>query len=348
MYVNGQHNRTTAAVAVWGVLAFAGTANAGAVRHKASRGEDSPGKGEKVLWQEPLDIQSRDLLYGEGGKQHQPAAGPFQFGKEDMSATNPKFTVRDAEGTKWKIKLGDEARPETVATRFVWAAGYSCDEDYLLPQVTVLGLPARIHRGAQLIGPGGAMRNARLEREIPGIKKLGQWKWANGPFTGTREWNGLRVMMALINNWDVKDENNAIYEVAGKDGKRLVYVVSDLGATFGPEHLDSGHKRNKGDLRAFRKTSFIRKTRPDRVDFTVPGAPSLLMALNPIEYFHRRRLMWIGQDIPRQDAHWIGSILSRLSARQIRDAFRAGGYSADEVEAYGAIVEKRIAALTEL
>ena len=44
-----------------------------------------------------------------------------------------KFTVRDAQGGKWKIKLGDEARPETVATRFVWAVGFHTDEDYFLP-----------------------------------------------------------------------------------------------------------------------------------------------------------------------------------------------------------------------
>ena len=38
---------------------------------------------------------------------------------------------------KWKIKLGDEARPETVATRFLWAAGYFADEDYYLRDLRV-------------------------------------------------------------------------------------------------------------------------------------------------------------------------------------------------------------------
>ena len=31
-------------------------------------------------------------------------------------------------------------------------------------------------------------------------------------FPDTRKFNGLRVMMALMNSWDLKDENNAIYE----------------------------------------------------------------------------------------------------------------------------------------
>ena len=50
-------------------------------------------------------------------------------------------------------------------------------------------------------------------------------------FTGTRELNGLRVMMALINNWDLKDENNAIYRE--KPVRDQIYEVSDLGASFG-------------------------------------------------------------------------------------------------------------------
>jgi hypothetical protein len=29
---------------------------------------------------------------------------------------------------------------------------------------------------------------------------------------GTREFNGLRVMMALINNWDLKANNNSVYD----------------------------------------------------------------------------------------------------------------------------------------
>ena len=52
------------------------------------------------------------------------------FVDEDLKGSNPKFVVRDAAGVKWKIKLGTEARPETAATRLVWAVGYSADEDY--------------------------------------------------------------------------------------------------------------------------------------------------------------------------------------------------------------------------
>lgn len=85
-----------------------------------------------VLWREPKDISSENLLYGPGGKQHEPH-GPFTFIKEDLDGSNPKFSVEDASGVKWKVKLGDEARPETVVSRLVWAVGYHTDWDYFMP-----------------------------------------------------------------------------------------------------------------------------------------------------------------------------------------------------------------------
>ena len=60
----------------------------------------------RLLWREPTDIQSRNLLLGSGGTEHQPE-GPFTFVKEDLGGTNPKFVVRDKNGAQWKVKLGD-------------------------------------------------------------------------------------------------------------------------------------------------------------------------------------------------------------------------------------------------
>jgi hypothetical protein len=41
-------------------------------------------------------------------------------------------------------------------------------------------------------------------------------------------------------------------------------------------------------------------------------------------------------------------MLARLSSNQVRDAFRAAGYSDAEVEGYAQIIENRIAALNDL
>jgi hypothetical protein len=44
----------------------------------------------------------------------------------------------------------------------------------------------------------------------------------------------------------------------------------------------------------------------------------------------------------------MGDLLARLSPNQIRDAFRAGGYSLQEVEQLSEVVERRISELEGL
>jgi hypothetical protein len=56
----------------------------------------------------------------------------YTFIKEDMNGTSSKFYTQDSNGVRWLVKLGVEARPETAATRLVWAMGYFTDEDYAL------------------------------------------------------------------------------------------------------------------------------------------------------------------------------------------------------------------------
>ena len=116
------------------------------------------------MWTDPVDITSRDLLYGPGGSAHVPH-GPFTFVKEDLDGTSPKFVVKDGDGVKWKVKMGIEARPEIVASRIVWAVGYYASDDYFVPKLQVQGMPARLHRGQKLVGPNGTVCNVRLKRE---------------------------------------------------------------------------------------------------------------------------------------------------------------------------------------
>src|SRR5215468_11205047 len=71
--------------------------------------------GRAVLWRDPLNIKTRNLFYGPGGAAHAPH-GQLVFMNEDFDGSSPKFSVRDADGVKWKVKLGPETRPETVAT----------------------------------------------------------------------------------------------------------------------------------------------------------------------------------------------------------------------------------------
>jgi hypothetical protein len=307
----------------------------------AHKKEDSAGIKTVVLWRDPVDIRSRNLFYGPGGKAHQPN-GRFVFVKEDLGGTNPKFDIRDEDGVRWKVKMGNEARPETVATRITWAVGYSADEDYFVPCLQVQGMPAYLHRGQKLVGRDGSVRDVRLKREE--TKKIGTWDWRQDAFANTRELNGLRVLMALINNWDLKDENNGIYH----EDAKYVYVVNDLGASFGSASRTWPRSRSKGDLDSYQHSKFLTKVTDTTVSFRTPARPSFVFLVNPKEYFQRIHLEWIGKDIPRNDARWMGRVLARLSPNQIRDAFRAAGYSSTQVEAFASIMETRIALLTDL
>jgi hypothetical protein len=315
----------------------------------AEKKKDKPARGTgevtgtPILWRDPTDIASRSLLYGPGGKEHQPPA-IVTFVEEDMDGTNPKIVVRDEDGVKWKIKLGAESKPETVASRLLWATGYFASEDYFLAEVQVKNLP-HLHRGQSSVEAGGVIRDVRLKRYLAGEKKVGTWEWRNNPFTGVREFNGLRVLMAVINNWDLKDANNAIYR---EKNQELVYMVSDLGATFGTSGYERSHEKAKGNLGSYTKSKFIVKTGDDMVDFDDPHRPATIMVANPREYVSRVNMEWIGKHIPRADAQWMGQLLAKLSPEQIRDTFRSAGYSPEDVEGFAGILESRIAELKML
>src|SRR5947209_13989031 len=165
------------------------------ISSKAGKKQASGGTQVVVLWRDPADIASRNLFYGPGGKEHEPR-GEFTFVKEDLDGSNPKFVVRDQNGVKWKVKLGVEARPETAASRITWAAGYYTNEDYFVQDLHVRNMPPRLHRGQKLVEPDGSVHNVRLKRESPEEKKIGIWEWRLDPFVGTRELNGLKVVMA--------------------------------------------------------------------------------------------------------------------------------------------------------
>jgi hypothetical protein len=315
---------------------------------KASRETENVKMEPAVLWTNPTDIPSRDLFNGPGGKKHQPPT-KFTFLEEDLHGTNPKFDVRDENGIKWRVKLGPEVGPETAASRLLWAVGYSANEDYFLPDLHVEQMHP-LKRGQKLVAPDGSMRDVRLKRFAKDDKKVGEWSWQQNPFTGTRELNGLRVMMALFNNWDLKDMNNSIDEEKNTDGHDPVfqYLVSDLGASFGTTGMDFPIRDSKGNLKAYSHSKFIRKISGQYVDFSVPSRASFFFLADPREFNMRLRIRWIGRHIPRDDARWVGHLLSQLTPDQIRDAFRAAGYSQGDVDQFADVVMKRIAQLAQL
>jgi len=320
--------------------------NSWVVANAAKRSTSDPvttqAEGAPVLWREPVDIASRNLYYGPGGATHVPS-GSFTFEREDMNGSNPKFDVADQDSVEWRVKLGEEARPEVVASRLIWAVGYFANEDYFMPVLHVQNM-LRLKRGQNLVSPDGTVHNVRLKRHLKGHKKIGMWSWANNPFTNTRELYGLRVLMAVINNWDLKDSNNSIYQTRG-DHPEQQYVVSDLGSSFGSAGLNWFEK---GNLEDYSRSKLIAKRSPEFIDFNVPSAPRVNVFINVAETVRRLKLCWLGHHIPVADVRWIASLLAQLSPEQIRDAFRAANYSPGQVETYSRVLEQRIAALGQL
>jgi hypothetical protein len=281
----------------------------------------------EVIWRDPGDVASLNLLYGAGGQEHAPdPKSKFNFVKEDTEGTSPKFEVVDDQGVHWKVKLGQEPQSETAATRLLWAAGFFVDEDYYLPEFSVIGL-GKLHRGSKFVSADGTIHKARLERKLKDEKKSGNWDWFDNPFANKQELNGLRVMMSFLNNWDLKKVNNTIYEV---DGERR-YVVSDAGATLG--NTGKIMSRSKSDAKEYAQSKFIEKTDVDFVDFVLHG---------------RSEFEKVAKHIPRADVKWLAQRLSQLSEEQIRDCFRAGGYTPEEVTVYTQAIQKRIAEMSAL
>jgi len=274
--------------------------------------------GTPILWTRPDDISSRDLFLGPGGAAMRPDLRRLTFIKEEKGGYSKKYRVRDASGREWVAKIGKEAQSETSAIRLLWGVGYLTEVNYLAPRVTIPGK--------------GTFTNVRFEARPDNWKREGEWKWKSNPFNRSPELQGLKIMMALINNWDLKDSNNVI--IKPKDGDELRYVISDLGATFGHASttpLFWRFTRSRNSPVNYSKSDFFEKVKGDRVVLHFGGKNRGLM-----------------KDLTVQDAQWIASLLSQLSDRQLRDAFRAANYSPSQINLLASEVRERTNELLSL
>jgi len=272
--------------------------------------------GTPVMWREPTDIESRNLLLGAGGEAMKPDISSVTFIEQKTGGYSTKYLVRDAAGNEWVAKIGKEAQPDTAANRLLWAVGYETEVAYLVPSLNIIGK--------------GTLENVRLEARPKDVKRTGEWRWEDNPFKGKPEMQGLKIMMALVNNWDMKDSNNEILAIKGQttDGE-LRYIVSDLGGTFGKTGGFISRSRNKPS--DYVKAEFVKAVKGDLIDFNYGGKNQKLF-----------------EDLTVQDAKWIAGWLSRLSDEQIKDAFRAANYKPEEVESLASAVRERIRALTSV
>lgn len=315
MWFRGKVNRLTLVLTVFAMSLCVNGAD------QKSGGQKSKDKkvsveGTPILWREPADIASLNLLLGPGGEEMKPDTSKVTFISEEQGGYSKKYRVHDGSGRVWVAKLSKEAQAETAATRLLWAAGYFTDITYLVPRVVIEGK--------------GTFENVRFEARPKNIKRLDEWRWDHNPFTGTKEFQGLKTLMVLLDNWDIKDSNNRILQVRTEGGEvELRYIVSDLGATLGKTGGFASRTRNKPS--DFANARFIDGVKRGHVNFHYSG-----------------KRQDVFEDITIDQARWIGEVLARLSDEQISDAFRAANYGPEEVQMLTRAVRGRINQLVGL
>jgi len=269
--------------------------------------------GSPILW-EATDVASYDTSAGPLGDL-QPDLSNLTFVKEETGGYSKKYEIKDAAGHIWVAKVGDEAQSETAAVRLVSALGYKTDANVLVPKLTIPGK--------------GDFTNVRLEARPVGVKRLGTWSWKDNPFKGTKEFQGLKIMMAFLNNWDMKEANNVILEQDGKD----YYAISDLGVSFGktgsnglPVFWRVGRSRN--DPEQYAEADFIKRVKDGKITFNFNGKNDGSLG-----------------GVTTADGRWLSDLLNQLTDKQIENAFRAANYSDADVKTLTDSVRERIRAL---
>jgi hypothetical protein len=294
-------------------LLFLSLVTSGYAQKKSKTATQLP-SGTAVLW-EPVNTSSLDLYDGPGGDEMRPDLTNVTFIKEEKRGHNKKFRISDAKGRIWIAKLGSEARPETAAVRLLYGLGYKTEINYLVPSLTIPGK--------------GTFRNVRLEARPAGVKRAGEWKWRSNPFVGTKELQGLKMMMVFMTNWDLLDLQNEVLHANGENQ----YIVSDLGATFGkfgnnnlPIIFRLGRKT--GSPKHYIRTRFVKGVERGEIKLAYKG---------------KNRSLIKGFTVA--DGRWLLNRLNKLSDQQIRDVFRAANYAPAEVDLFTQAVKNKISEL---
>jgi hypothetical protein len=253
-------------------------------------------------------------------------------------------SVRDARGKTWRIKWGDEVQVEALATRLAWAVGYFAETTYFVAAGRVEG--ARdLKRANACLDPSGCFSAARFELEEENVIKHfdeHSWAWNDNPFVGTRELNGLKIVMMWLSNWDAKDlrdvargSNTAIFEHKLRSGHREAhYLITDWGGALG--RWGNVVNRGRWDCDGFAEQTplFVKGVEGDVVLWGYSG----------------QRTADIAAGISVHDVQWLLQYLGRLEEAQIAAAVRASGGTVEEAARFTrALLERvdQLRALTE-
>jgi hypothetical protein len=145
------------------------------------------------------------------------------------------------------------------------------------------------------------------------------------------------VASLLLNSWDWKTSNNKIYELAQPvRGVTRWFVVRDLGASLGRTTYPTL-------LKWFRLRGFGQGTRNDLPGFEEQGFIRSIDDRSRITFDYRGIYGDIIDSVTPADVRWACQLLSRLSERQWREAFRAAQYDEQHATRYITKIREKIA-----
>ena len=267
------------------------------------------------LWVDPGN--ARDLFWGVGGKRLAPdPSAMFTVTEVDTAGFSFGYDVVGPGDREWSVKFPPEAPTEVVASRIHWGIGYHQPPVYYVPRWNADKAPKP--------NPQLAARFREKEPDLHGLDNVDTWSYYQNPFVGTVQLQGLIVLQAMLGNSDLKDENNALYELEKPfEGADTWYVARDLGHTFGRTGVIDAPR---GDVEAFEETPFITGIVNGRVQLDWRGRHDALL-----------------ENITIEDVRWICSRLDRLTDRQWNDAFRAGGYEKPVADRFIRRLKQKIA-----
>ena len=302
------------------IIAFAaamfGASCAGVGRPQVQNAPRPPGAS---LWVEPTDIASRDLYNGPWGAANAPDPNDvYELVELKHTGVNLGMTVKDSKGREWSVKqpfpgnLDSEAPVEVVVSRLLSAIGYHQPPVYHLPAFTLKDDFGR-H-----VETGG-----RFRLKTDKIKEVDVWDWASNPFVGTKEYQGLIVLLTMFNSTDLKNTNNSLYERKDGDLIEQWYLTRDVGSAFGDTDLIAPRKNH---IDSFEKMPFILGVSNGFVDFAYKGWYKNL----------------VRERITPQEVAWACDLLGQLSEKQMQDAFRAAYYEPDVANRFIAKLREKI------
>ncbi|HJU42339.1 MAG TPA: hypothetical protein VJ691_05970 [Vicinamibacterales bacterium] len=282
--------------------------------------QNAPPPAGASMWKAPDDIASRDLFHGPWGAELAPdPKDVYDLVELKHTGVNYGMTVKDSKDREWSVKqpypgnLDSEANVEVTVSRLLSAVGYHQPPVYYLPAFT---LKDDFGRKVEVGG--------RFRPKIDEMKEVSSWAWDDNPFVGTKEYQGLIVLLMMFNSTDLKNSNNSLYERKEGDFVEQLYMARDVGSAFGDTQRIAPRKNH---IDSFEQMPFI-------------------LGINEKGFVQFAYNGWyknlVRDRITRDDVAWAANLLGQLSDQQMKDAFRAGGFEPDIADRFIAKLREKI------